>query len=485
MNYNEEYEQEINLKNLIFYALYRWRVIMAVGIVCAVLAGGYKLAGGIRSMGNQTEVQEAMEQYEEDQDSYERQKALYEQDIALLQENLKQQNDYMENSVLMRINPYAAAAAHADIMIKTEDNRSLPNEDKNVDPADSLVKVYGEAASSMINWEKMAQEMQTDPAYLRELLFVDMDYDSNSISLNVYHEDEAVADQILGEILGQLEAFSASENGHLDKHSITIVNRNTSQHVNITNASDKGKSSLLDVQKAVRDSITAAQKTLTDRQKLLKDLNEPSKPASSSMKSILKSGIKFGIIGLVLGICLAGFCYCLIFVLDSKVYSAEDMKDQFGLQILGTLPMAEKTGLFSFIDKILERIEGTSYRPAENLVYERAAVNLKNYVEGSNSDTTAEASVGKKILVTGTCSTESSAAVAAKLDSFLKEDQSNRIELITGGDLCDDTEALRKLASCDGMILVEQRGQSRFNAIRNEIELASSLKKSVYGCIIL
>jgi capsular polysaccharide biosynthesis protein len=337
----------------------------------------------------------------------------------------------------------------------------------------------------MINWEKMAQEMQTDPAYLRELLFVDMDYDSNSVSLNVYHEDEAAADQILGEILGQLEAFASSDNGHLDKYSITIVNRNTSQHVNITNASDKEKSSLLDVQKNVRDSITTAQKNLTDRQKLLKDLTEPSRPASSSLKTILKSGIKFGIIGLVLGICLAGFCYCLIFILDSKVYSAEDMKDQFGILVLGTLPMAERTGLFSFVDKILERIEGTSYRPAENLVYERAAVNLKNYVEGSGSETIAETSVIKKILVTGTCGAENSAAVAAKLDSFLKEDQGNRIELIAGSDLCDDTDTLRKLASCDGMILVEKRSQSRFNAIRNEIELAESLKKSVYGCIVL
>ena len=42
MDYNNVYEQEIDLKDLIFAVLHRWRMILAAAVVLALLLGGYK-----------------------------------------------------------------------------------------------------------------------------------------------------------------------------------------------------------------------------------------------------------------------------------------------------------------------------------------------------------------------------------------------------------------------------------------------------------
>ena len=40
MNYRDEYEQVVDLKDLLFHILYRWRSVLVVAIlVCALMAG--------------------------------------------------------------------------------------------------------------------------------------------------------------------------------------------------------------------------------------------------------------------------------------------------------------------------------------------------------------------------------------------------------------------------------------------------------------
>ena len=47
MNYAEEYEQEIDLRDLLFHILYRWRSILLAAVIVCGLAAGYALVGNI------------------------------------------------------------------------------------------------------------------------------------------------------------------------------------------------------------------------------------------------------------------------------------------------------------------------------------------------------------------------------------------------------------------------------------------------------
>lgn len=44
--YTEDYEQEIDLKDLLFVLLYRWRILLLAAVIGAAFLGGYKMDKG-------------------------------------------------------------------------------------------------------------------------------------------------------------------------------------------------------------------------------------------------------------------------------------------------------------------------------------------------------------------------------------------------------------------------------------------------------
>lgn len=81
---NQTYEQEIDLKDLMFVVLHRWRGIILAAVIFAVLLGGYKLASASFSTGSEVTVEEQQNDYADEMKLYESTRALYEQDIERL-----------------------------------------------------------------------------------------------------------------------------------------------------------------------------------------------------------------------------------------------------------------------------------------------------------------------------------------------------------------------------------------------------------------
>ena len=81
MDYENTYEQEIDLKELLFTLLYRWRPIVLAAVLLGLLLGGYKVVNGLRSQQDETAVEEAREQYDMELAAYNRNVASSEWDI--------------------------------------------------------------------------------------------------------------------------------------------------------------------------------------------------------------------------------------------------------------------------------------------------------------------------------------------------------------------------------------------------------------------
>ncbi len=56
MEPNNNYEQEIDLKDLMFAVLRKWRPIIVIAVVFAVLLGALKTVKGIRQLGDEEYV---------------------------------------------------------------------------------------------------------------------------------------------------------------------------------------------------------------------------------------------------------------------------------------------------------------------------------------------------------------------------------------------------------------------------------------------
>lgn len=461
MNYDENYEVEIDLKKLIFYVFYRWRSIIVVAVAAALLLGGVKVVKGLAAQGDSELVAESQEEYEKAQKLYDRTKANYEREIENLEKSIEDQEAYLANSVLLNISAYEKPEASANILIQMDESAwaGIP-ESATIDPTDAVVNAYTASVWRGIDWKELEDEFGISQVYLKELVSVSSDYNSNAVYISACHEDEKQAEKMLDVLIDRMESKHSEIAEVAGEHTFTVVNK-TSGIV-----TDLG---LADKQKQNSDRSTNYQKQLSEKEKALDELKEPEVPTALSKREIAKDGIKYAVIGGVLGAFALAFVYCVLYVMNPRLRSEEEMKRPFGCRVLGVFALPEKKGVLAGIDRWLERLAGDAERPSAESVVARAAVNLKNY-----------AGEARTILVTGTVAEEQLQRLSEQLSR-----QMSGIQLVVGADINRSTETLEKAAACDAVVLVEERWKSKNQDILQEKETLEALKKYVIGCIVL
>ena len=456
---NHNYEQEIDLKDLMFAVFHKWRGIILVAVILGILLGGFKLGSGLINKGSGESVADTEETYAEDQDIYERTQALYELEIEDLKEKIKAQETYLTNSILMRISPYNKYTASAEVFVKTD----VPDNTVGVyllqsDPADGIIKAYEGIVKRADGLDRISGK-SIDNQYIRELIGTNVDYEGNVLTISVAYTDEAGAVEILDALLNNLESKKNEIQEKLEKHDLIVMD----EVVGVT--ADQG---LAGLQQNNTNSFTTLQKNLADKEKAFEELVEPSQPSSLSAASSLKSGIKYGVLGGVLGAFLSIFCICVAFLMSDRLNSEKELKKRFGLRILGVFSQAPRKRAFAGVDGWLNRMEGKRLRhPAE--VYEIMAVNVRNYMQ-----------TGKKILILGSASNDKMSEIAEELKKRV-----DGIEIQIGQDMEHYAETLSLLPEAGQIILVEERGKAKFEEIQSQVEVIRSLDKDIMGCVVL
>lgn len=456
---NNDYEVEIDLKGLIFTIFYRWRPIIIVAVVFGVLAGGYKIGSGLIKQQDKEYISELQEKYDDDVIRYKKNLISYDREIQNIKANLESQEKYVEESILVNINPYDKWTSTVDVFVTMADEeglqgvRFLP-----VDYTDSVVKAYVSAIQRGDCLNGLSQKLNMDASFIKELVNVDMDYNSNMLNIAVSYTDKAGAEEILDTILNSVKNMKPEVESALGDHAISIMNQN------VSSATDQN---LAIKQKQTMDGIMDLQDSLNEKEKELNDLEEPDTPESLSKKALLKSCIKSGVIGGVLGAFLTILCICIVFLVGNKVNTANELKNRYRLKLLGVFEQPIRKRALSRIDNWLARLEGRTGN-SEDFVYNMLMINTKNYL-GDN----------KKVLVTGTVVDEVLQAVAAKLNNGISE-----AEFTVGSDMNKTADTLKKLPNYDSIIIVEECGTSNYGEIQREIETINNLNKQVLGCIV-
>lgn len=456
---NQMYEQEIDLKDLMFAVLHRWRGIIAAAVVCAILLGGYGLAKSAmaREDGGAAEQEQA---YSEDLQLYEDTQKLYEYDIELLKGKIEAQEAYYTQSYLMQINPYDMAKASADVFVRVEPEM---NEGMSVyvpvsDPADSILKAYEAVAQNAEGVETVGGE-PLDARYVRELIQTGLDYGGNVLAITVYGKNAEDAQDVLQKLLENIQSQKDSLQQGLGRHEIYIMNED------VTSAVD---ANLVSRQKTVSDSISSLQDSLGAKETALEELERPAEPSAVSASASLKSGVKYGIIGGIAGVFVAAFCICVVYVIKDRLNSEKDLKNRFGLNILGVFSQPVKKRAFCGVDAWLDRLEGKVHKNPE-AVYDLVAANVKNYM---NKDA--------EILLIGSVAGEQLEKAAKELQRRI-----DGMDILVGEDIENSVESLKLLKETGQVILIEERGISKCADIQEQLELAHSLQKPVIGCIVL
>lgn len=457
---NNIYEQEIDLKELMFTVFRRWRLVILVGCLFAVLLGGYKSVKELVHQNDEEYIAEIKNQYLADELKYEQTKSGYERDIENFTASISYQEKYKENSVLLKVDPYNKGTASVDLFIKIAET---PKEKgitvTSVDAADGVVKAYASAIQQGGYLDDISKDMGIDLIYLKELIKVTTDYDGNMLNVNVTYTDEQGAGDILDVVLENLKTIYPNIQEHLGQHDLSVMNQNIGLITDQT---------LADYQKQKVVDLAATYKNLEDTEKALKTIEKPAKPVVLSRLSIVKEGVKYGILGWFVGAFLIAFAACIVFIMNGKLNSNDDLKNRFGLKHLGGFSEIRKKRRFSAIDMWLDRLEGRDI-VSDELTYDIIAANIMGMLN-----------VGESLFLTGLIEE----IRLVKLTDKIRE-KSSGLKLGFGVDMLHNALTLQKIQEYDKVILVEVRGQTKIGDIEKEVEIVLNMKRQVLGYIVM
>lgn len=463
--YTEDYEQEIDLKDLLFVLLYRWRILLLAAVIGAALLGGYK---AVKGNTQQTDLPQT-ENYQEELDNYEREKLAIETSIENLENSMDEQNHYLAEAPLMQINPYKEAFSSADILVEISDitDRGMG----------SLLKAYEYGLENGDYIQKIAEMKDSQGRYVRETIRVSNSlgtYENSEagfvfamqdaaaargiLHIEVIGADSEYTEQVLKAVLNQAEELHGRFAAELKAHVIRLLGQSNGEQV------DKD---LLDQQQSVRNNIAILQKSEKDLKTSLDGLEKP--VAENAVAGSSQGLAKYVILGFLAGGFVSVCVIAGMYIMGDKVTSDKEIVNRFRIKSLGAFSVVPEKRVFGFIDSWLRRLAGDDKIWPDAVVYEMIEANAANYAEGK-----------KALFVTGLASEKQMEQVCGHLKAALPQTQ-----IVCERNLVESASARRKMAEAEGVILVEERGNSKYSVIAQEIELAKNVNIDVIGVIVV
>ena len=195
MESSNTYEQEIDLKDLLFAMLYKWRLILVVALALGIVLGGFKAFSTYMSQNDPAVLAEKEEEYQKDLEIYEKNKSTSEREIDNLLKDIAEQQTYLEKSVRMNMSPYDVWEAKADLFVKTDYVIMPDMVYQNVDYTDTILQAYQSALTNTEFLQKVAKKVGTEPRYLKEL--IEIQVNEKILSIKVNYTDEKSVKEVM------------------------------------------------------------------------------------------------------------------------------------------------------------------------------------------------------------------------------------------------------------------------------------------------
>lgn len=494
MNENQttyNHEEEIDLIQLAFSILHKYRQILMTVVICAVLAAGFGLAKNAYSSyaeGKAADSEDvavaksaAQQKYDEEMLAYREEKTKHDTNVQQYQEELlenqqaiestkiKIQNtqEYLDNSVLNTIDPYNVPVAQADLYVST-DYKIMPGMDyQNVDYTDAVLKAYSSLITNSETMDKVAKTVGMEERYLRELVSVSGDSSTRLLTIRAYGADEATANKILDALLVRMEDVRPTIQSTVGSHSIAQLTRTSTVSVMtwLRDNQQQNRDDLTNLQNQVT-TLEAADRVLEqsieDEQQALEAMELPKKPKEAGK-------LKMVILGALLGGVLACGVVVVKFLLDGMVYSASELNRSTGLPVLGALA-SDRTKKAGKLDAKLYQMEGRPDGSADAEMLCLMAQTIRS-----------RAPEAKNILVTGDLPADQLEALAAALQAT----EPLRGQSVTAAEsILKAAATVPHVVAADAIVLAADCTVTRTNAVREQNEKITRLGKQILGCIV-
>lgn len=520
MSTNEEMDVAIDLRNLIYNVLKRWRLLIISMIIGGILLNGF---GYLKSKKNSDAIRQTITDYQDKLASgtYDEkgntlmsipdfEKNLTERQInevtnlvstyKMYQGPYSNTVDYINNSLLMQIDPKSTPTYTIQYLIDTHYSVEYPIIEKKDYTKDIIYSIenilltddtYIEIASALTS-----DKETIDSSYIRELITLSSnsstEIDSDTFTITVYGRTTPECETIIKIIKDKMPGvfkrlklqYSDFDYSLLSENSYVAYNKNiqTMQQAkadelnNIYKTTQGMIQNLTDDQKSYfyallnnKDTVSVELPVDTESSEVVID------PSTLEIPAIQKFSLKYSLIGIFAGLAIPCLFIIFITLFSGKIGNINEIETCFGISLLGIWRISsEPKGIFAIIDKLLIKLLDKKGEQDDS------EEEFKRII----TDISLSASKNKwNSIFIATTSTESSAAEAIKT---LSDKLKNKIDTVAfGNTIYCKSDTLEKLISSDAIVLVEQSDVTKTSDVRKESNLCNRYKLPIIGYVIL
>ena len=467
---------EIDLVSLMIYCLKHWRAVLITMLVCGILFGGVKGGQALSSAQDTSATEDTLETYQQALDDYKNQSDTLNREIDSLNLKIAQINTYMEKSVLYNMDKNdvyrGSLLYYIDTGYEVDPNLTYQTPDK----TNSVLKAYASLVQNDAFYSEIKKDLKEniDSKYLRELVNVSIDYDSHIMTISVVGSSQTLAHQLLELIQKNMREAKNTVSTMITPHEISLVSsseyKTVDQNSSVTEdgaALNPEVINVADKQQNIEDTLSSYQTSLTEKTQALKDLTEPEQPTVGKTGAA-KTAAKYGAIGLILGLVLAGGVLCVQYVLVDRILDRG--------RIMSRLP--KHTPVI---------IPGEySQAPGHNIFDRWAAAcdgrktgeeDLDNVLSVAKANMLNQGAPGR-LLIAGMGNTE---AVKAFADTAKDAAESITVQ----ENILTDPAGIKALQNIDTAVLIADKKKARLSNTLAEVTQLQRLGKRVAGIVLV
>ena len=456
MQVNRNYEPEIDLRDLFFHILYKWRSMIIGAMIGALLLGTFQFIR-ITLIHREGKLTLEEKQYEIDLQEYYDSIENCKLNIETYQKMISEKKEYKDNSVYFSFDSQNEWVAWKRYYIQMDQAvlDALP-ESSTEDPADHVSALYISLLRNGLDEEEMFSLLGTGKIeYISELVDIWSDNASNTLTVQVIGNDREKVLQQLDYFVQRMEGYCFERAQIVGKHTLTCVNEDVRTRVD---------GELSEKQNEFNKTIKAYQDAVRDNQEVLNELEEGEEPVRPGAHIV-----KYAVIGFILAAFLLAVVYASHYIMESKVRSSSELTNRYGIPVYAELVHTRARNSGRGFDGLLEAFENKNKKTDNEMII------------GNLEALMVEKHGGQAVLLTGSLS----ASKYEQLYQRLKKDIGNTVDIRMKADFLVDSRVFSDIKKVESVILVEEKHVSCLRDLDREGSILDILNVNVIGCILL
>lgn len=465
---NLDQERIVTVSDLLKEILRRIGLVIILGIIVAALCCGYKYVKDSKAAkaANSEDTTTTIKLTDKEQTDV--------NNVIAVQDNMKEQQAYLDNSVLMQINAYDESRVTLQYRIITGDKQLS----KDLLSAYDNYVTNGSLAQDMID-----HGIDMDLQYLTELLYFEKDSDKDeedsdstvitdtpalTFEIRVIHKNQKSCEELAAVIPECLSDFEQKLQESTGSHELNLVDQSYAEVVDQglwTYKIDRVNSvvSMQERVDSLKEKLSADQVALVEKNLQKADKKDDAK------KEVVKAHIskKYAVLGFGIGIILAILYIVISYIWRGTINNEKDVTYLYGVQLMGTLKgKNKKNALLRLGDKLRGK------KPVDFSVEEAiVCADVTGYCSRNQ--------IQKLLLLSSEEVTET-----AWIDTLVKKLREAGVEATVETDILSSAAAREKAAGYEVAVLIAQVRRSAYDTLEQELGFCQLQNIQIAGAIV-